>query len=71
MLTLFECVTGSMAKAAVKASKGEPTGALRLTTSPSMEHFQVRSDSNDSLASLDAMHETDSLIPRRPMTLPH
>ena len=60
---------GSMVKPALHASKVEPTG-LRLTTSPSMEHFSVRSDSVDSLASLDAMHETDSLIPRRPMTLP-
>ena len=58
-----------MVKAAAKASKVEPTG-LRLTTSPSMEHFSVRSDSVDSLASLDAMHETDTLVPRRPMTLP-
>lgn len=53
----------------MQASKVEPTG-LRLTTSPSMEHFSVRSDSVDSLAGLDAMHENDSLIPRRPMTLP-
>ena len=60
---------GSMVKAAVQASKVDNTG-LRLTTSPSMEHFSVRSDSVDSLASLDAMQETDSLIPRRPMTLP-
>lgn len=61
---------GSMAKAAVKASRGESTEGLRMTVSPSMDRFSVRSDSVDSLASMDAMHETDSLIPRRPMTLP-
>ncbi|DBB11894.1 hypothetical protein WJX82_001690 [Trebouxia sp. C0006] len=62
---------GSMAKAAMKSAKGESAGGMRLTASPSMDHIHVRSDSADSLASLDAMHETDSLIPRRPMTLPH
>ncbi|KAL3159295.1 hypothetical protein ABBQ32_011251 [Trebouxia sp. C0010 RCD-2024] len=59
---------GSMAKAAVQASRVEPTG-LRLTTSPSMDHFSLRSDSVDSLASMDVMHETDNLLPRRPVTV--
>ncbi len=68
---LFHCYAGSMAKAAMKSAKGESAGGMRLTASPSMDHIHVRSDSADSLASLDAMHETDSLIPRRPMTLPH
>lgn len=57
-----------MAKAAVQASRVEPTG-LRLTTSPSMDHFSLRSDSVDSLASMDVMHETDNLLPRRPVTV--
>lgn len=70
-MTASGFLAGSMAKAAVRASRGEPTAGLRLTTSPSMDHFHVRSDSADSLASLDAMHETDSLVPRRPTTLPH
>ena len=62
---------GSMAKAAMKSANGESAGGMRLTASPSMDHIHVRSDSADSLASLDAMHETDNLIPRRPMILPH
>lgn len=59
---------GSMVKGAAQVSRVEPTG-LRLTTSPSMEHFSVRSDSVDSLASMDVMHDTDDLVSRRPMTL--
>ena len=65
---IFPSGAGSMVKAAVQASKAEPSG-LRLTASPSMDHFSVRSDSVDSLASMDVMHETDNLIPRRPVTL--
>ena len=70
-MTASGILAGSMTKAAVRASKGELAGGLRMTTSPSMDHIHVRSDSADSLASLDAMHETDSLVPRRPSTLPH
>ena len=60
---------GPMTKAA-KPAGSEATGGTRMTISPSMDHISVRSESVDSLASLDAMHETDSLMPRRPMILP-
>lgn len=62
---------GSVAKAALKSNKGSGSTGVSLTTSPSLEHLQTRSESIDSLASLDSLHETDTLMPRRPATLPH
>ena len=62
---------GSVAKAALKTTKGSGSTGVSLTTSPSLEHLQTRSESIDSLASLHSMHETDTLMPRRPATLPH
>lgn len=52
--------------------KSDVSETTRLTTSPSMEHFMVRSGSLESAASLDSMHDLDNLVlpPRHPPTLP-
>lgn len=62
---------GAMTKTA-KNGRSDVPEPTRLTTSPSMEHFMVRSGSLESVASLDGIHDADnlSLPPRHPLTLP-